>query len=124
MSQRLTAHRAAQPQEQDGFGGVVEWLMSTWLIGASILVFCVLAALNGTVGMGFGMIVVVTTVLTVLLHEKRQHDAKSNDQSRTEREVPSDVPTQLTKLVAALFGALLALICLWEFVNWWFGRLF
>ena len=38
--------------------------------------------------------------------------------------MPSSIPAQVTKFVAALLAGIILLISLWEFVNWWFGRLF
>ena len=40
------------------------------------------------------------------------------------KEMPSSIPTQVTKFVAALLAGIVLLICLWEFVNWWFDGLF
>lgn len=60
---------------------MVEWLMTTWLLGASVLVFCVLALADGRRGIGYGVIIVFFTIATVVLYEKRRHDSKSNDQS-------------------------------------------
>lgn len=53
--------------------------MTTWLLGASILVFCILAWIGGSYGIGFGMITIFFSILTALVYEKRY--SKSNGKS-------------------------------------------
>jgi len=89
--------------------------MKPWLIGASALLFFILASMvAGYASVGVVVAVLVVAVVFAVTLHKKQRDDLGND----------DIPAKLTKGVAAMFAVLLALLCAWSFINWMFGPLF
>jgi hypothetical protein len=89
--------------------------MTSSLIGASVLLFFILASIAaGHASVGVGMAVLVVAIVFAVMLHKRQRDDLDSD----------DIPAKLTKAVAAMFAVLLALFCAWYFVNWMYGPLF